>query len=418
MDCSLDELAEKVREVGGLLRAPGKASAAEELIEEFRECFVEEHAAEGLLEARAWIRMLRSAMKRAVRALNASGVLLPREMRSFVNDPRRHLVKKLFNYAYEYARGKMSYEEFCRVAEAAIRTSIRSNMRSVYEGWVFLTIVALVAEKGRARIAFPEHGFILLERSGRQRGGKIPPNLVVNIEGRGYLSLFLEAPRPIGWWDSRDLTRIWKLYVALRPDIIVYRGMVLNMLRPGEDPPILRPDLIIECKELSDWYARSREVRGPLAAPMTAEEWRSRWLQGLWSGLSDILGFETPEQAYQEVRKRKGVRLTEPQIVKLYVKLYKPTRGAVLVSREKVPREVKRDLEESSVRVVDGAGFNPEALRPVAEEVYGLAGYRGGEEEVIRIPASLAERLAAYMRRVGARSLVEAIEKLLEAVEG
>jgi len=417
VECDVDQLAEKVREAGRLLGDPEHASETEKLIEDFRICFVKTHAAEGLLEARAWIRMFKSAMERAVRLLGAQGVLLPRELRSFINDPQRHLVKKLFNYAYEYARGKMSYEEFKKTAEAAIRTSIRSNMRSIYEGWVFLTIAALVAEKAKARLVFPEHSFILLERSGRQRGGRIPPNIVVRVEGRGYVSLFLEAPRPIGWGDSRDLTRIWKLYVALRPDIIVYRGVVLNILRPQQDPPILRPDLIIECKELSDWFVRSREVRGPLAAPMTAEEWRSRWLRGLWTGLSDILGFKTPEEAYKEVRKRRGVRLTEPQIVKLYVKLYQPTRGAILVSREKVPREIKRDLEESMIRVIDGVGFNSEKLRPVAEEVLSLAGYRGEEEEVIRIPAGLAERLSAYMRRVGASSFAEAIKRLLDTVE-
>ena len=59
-----------------------------------------------------------------------------------------------------------------------------------------------------------------------------------------------------------DLSRIWKFYTALRPDMMVYGGEVMDIVEIDSDPPVRRPDLIIEVKELYDWYKRVREVRG------------------------------------------------------------------------------------------------------------------------------------------------------------
>jgi hypothetical protein len=90
-----------------------------------------------------------------------------------------------------------------------------------------------------------------LERSGRQRLASIPPDAIIET-GYGALSFFLEAPRLIAWEDTGDLRRAWKLYKAMRLDILVYGGRIMNILDEGDDPPIRRPDVIIKCKELED----------------------------------------------------------------------------------------------------------------------------------------------------------------------
>ncbi len=386
------------------------------ILEELRVRFVDEYFSARLAEAREWVEALLDIADKAVRAVGAEGVLWTKELRSFLADPRRHLVKKLYLYALDLQRGKLKLEEFEKVALAAARTSLNTNLRSVYQSWVFLAVVALLGERFNARIVFPEHEHILIERSGRQRGGTIPPNLVLLLESRGYLSFFLEAPRPIGWGDNRDLSKAWRLYVALRPDAMVYSGRVLNIVSLASNPPIKKPDIIIECKELPDWYLRVREIRGPFARPMTGVEWRNRWLRGLWAGLADVLGVETPEAAYQVVSRRKGLRLSEPQIVKLYARIYRPAR-LYLVSRAPVPERVKQELEEDpSITVVDSVGFDPRRLEDLVEEVANFARY-GEEGETLRLDAETTVRLYRLGEEIGVRSLSELVRLLLELGE-
>ncbi len=410
MDCSWKSIAETV---AGKLSKPDEtvAKRLEKPLEELRRCFVVERFGNDVEEARRWVMKLMTSVDEVSRILGVRGVLFPKELRSFIKDPMTHLVKKLFNYAYDLARGRIGLIEFEKVSEAAVRTSLRTNLRSVYEAWVYLELVKGVAKLG-AELVFPEHPHLLFERSGRQRGGGIPPNAVLKVNGRGYVSFFVEAPRPVGWADTGDLSRSWRLYIALRPDLMIYGGLVMDIVRDG-DPPIERPDVIVECKELEDWYVRVREVRGPLAKEMTAEEWRSRWLRGLWVGLADVLGLSTPEEAYEAARKRRGVRLSEPQIVILYARVYRP-RKLFLVSRAAVPPDVRRMLEDEGVEVVDAVGFDPSKLRPVIEEVVDVAGYRGVSGEVLRLPVQVAARLEKLAVDLGVpvQKLVEALVEL------
>ena len=110
--------------------------------EELREAFISEKVPEQeLQEAEEWI----GEFNRLVSSLKEGGVLrdviLTRELRSFVEDPRTHLRKKLFNYTFELltgVRGPMSYERTC---EAALTTSLRTNMRTLYQTWDFLTLL-------------------------------------------------------------------------------------------------------------------------------------------------------------------------------------------------------------------------------------------------------------------------------------
>ncbi|WP_167827907.1 hypothetical protein [Pyrolobus fumarii] len=387
-----------------------RLNEGDEILERLRLEFVDEYFGSKLAEAYEWVRVLKEVAERASRTVGAEGVLWTKELKSFLADPRRHLAKKLYIYALDLQRSKLKPEEFEKVALAAARTSLNTNMRSIYQAWVFLVVVETLGRNNRAKIVFPEHGHILLERSGRQRGGTIPPNLVLLLEGRGYLSFFIEAPRPIGWGDNADLAKAWRLYVALRPDMMVYSGKVLNMVEAGRNPPIRRPNVIIECKELPDWYARVREIRGPFARPMSGVEWRNRWLRGLWAGLADVLGVETPEKAYQAVKERRGLRLSEPQIVKLYARIYKPDK-LYLVSRAKVPQRIRENLEDKQIVVIDGVGFDPRGLEELANELAKMASY-GSSGETIEVDGETATMLARLASALGLESVAQVVKLL------
>lgn len=356
---SIEEVAGKVSGLLGELRGrvelvdgtPVFRGGAEELLERLRRVVALEFAGDRLGEAREWIRLFKRETERSSRLLGARGWVLPKELRSFMQDPLHHLMKKLFQYSIDLARGKMGLREYLEKARSAVNTSLATNMRSIYQYWVYAGLIGALAEHG-AYPVYPEHGYLHIERTGWQRGGGIPANLILRIPGLGEASFYLEAPRPIGWGDTRDLRRAWRLYTSLRPDLIVYSGRVPDMVVRREDGSldIRRPDLIIECKELSDWYERTRYLKGPIVKPLTAEEWYTRWFEGLREGLADILGVK-PGRA-QALKEEKAVKLRDYQLVQLYRHYYKP-RKMILVSRARVPGQIREDLESSGIKVID-----------------------------------------------------------------
>lgn len=360
-----------------------------------QESYIREMLGNEVDRALKWVKVFNNEVNEAKDELGIRGIMFSKEFKSFIEDPVAHLKKKLFNYTYDLLRRKIDVEEFSRVAKAAITTSLRTNLRTLYQNWVIISLLRNLAEYG-IRIVYPEYNYLLLERSGRQKTGSIPPNCIVYIKGYGYLSIFIEAPRPLSWEDTEDLRRVWKLYTALRPDVMVYRGRVLNMLAPERDPPILRPNVIIECKELEDWFMRVRDVRGPFAKPLSAEEWRSRWIRGLWDGLADILGV-TREEVGEELKKR-ALRLHETKVVELYREFYRPD-VMYLVSMTKVPKDITRELRHHGIIVLDDVGFNRRNLKRLTEDMLNrlfttsLSKSKDIEEEVEDILENLLRRL-------------------------
>ncbi len=390
-----------VRVEGG---RPRFLDGGEEALEELRRLLVGEYAGGRLEEARRWIESFLSEAYRAVSLLGAKGVLLPKELRSFIGDPERHLMKKLFQYTLYYAAGSLSLEDLLVKARSALTTSVNTNMRSLYQYWVFAALLSILASRG-ARLVYPEHGYIYIERTGRQRGGGIPANTALSLPGKGYASFYLEAPRPVGWGDNRDLARAWRLYVSLRPDMIVYSGLVLDMVEDsGDGPRVKRPQLIVEFKEQKDWYERTRYLKGLAAKPMTADEWFQRWYQGLKAGLAEVLGVEKVEPPGERA---KPVRVKEYRLILLYRSVYEPDR-LVLVSRARMPSEIVAELESEGVTVIHGVEIGDRgSVEPLAEIVEEY--FSEPQVDPLDVAVSLLEeRLGAPVDRdLAARALAE-----------
>ncbi len=333
---------------------------------ELASCFVDCYLGPRVVEAYVWLDYFKKMVEEVRNTYGFVSITYSREFKSFIMDPRRHLEKKLFIYTHDYKRGKLGKEGYAVKALMAINTSLKTNMRTLYQNWCFLALLYKMYREG-TRVIYPEHRVLSLERSGKQKLRWIPPNLVVDYPGHGSLSFYIEAPRPLAWGDSKDLESIWSLYTALRPDMMVYGGRVYDIVDTNSSPPIKRPDLIIEFKELPDWYRRVRDVKGPLAKPLSAEEWRNRWIEGLWDGLADVLGV-TRREAMEKAGNRRGVRLDEVRVVQLYRSVYNPKK-TILVSKHPVPDEVRDKLESHDIIVYDNIGFNPEKLEPLAKTV-------------------------------------------------
>jgi len=203
---------------------------------------------------------------------------------------------------------------------------------------------------------------------------------------------------------------VWKFYVALRPDMMVYGGVVMDIADPANDPPIIRPDFVVECKELSDWYERVRDLKGRFSRPLSAEEWRILWLKGLWDGLAEAMGVRRKE-VIRMFREEKSVRLKEAKLVQLYKSIYRPD-GMALVSRAEVPGEVRGELEEHGITVYDGVGFRGEKLEELAELLLGMA-RRTGEPDLLAEAARLIG-LPNVDRRALAAAILELVSEKAE----
>ncbi|QIW23668.1 hypothetical protein EWF20_05505 [Sulfolobus sp. S-194] len=352
---------EKLKEVEGI---DSSGTNIPEEVEKLKEEFVENVIGSKIKEAYNWISNLYVALEELKEKLNIKGWLFSKEMKSFVENPKKHLVKKLFLYFHDLVRGRITAEEFFTKGRQAINSSFGSNMRSIYQIWGFSSILLGLAEKD-FKLSYPEHGYLSFDRTGKQKSGTIPPNAVVSdIFGRSY-SFFIEAPRPIAWEDGNDLQKVWKLYSTLRPDMLIYKGFYMDIVDLSGNIPIKRPNYIIEFKELDDWWKRWRYLKG--YKPLSGNEWRARWIKGLYEGLAEVLG-ATLKDNMPDFVQDKGKRIKEYQIIDLYKSIYNPDRG-VVISRTKIDDQVVSELSSENILVIDDTGFSSEKLSPIVDEL-------------------------------------------------
>lgn len=352
---------EKLKELEGIDKTGVNVPKDTEVL---KEEFVEFVISDRLKEAYEWITNLFVLLDELKDKMNIKGWMFSKEMKSFIENPRKHLVKKLFLYFHDLIRGRLNAEEFTSKGRQAINSSFGSNMRSVYQTWGFASILLQLSDKG-FRLSYPEHGYINFDRSGKQKSGTIPPNAVVSDSlGRSY-SFFLEVPRPISWEDNNDLEKVWKFYSTLRPDMMIYKGFHIDIVDLNGDIPIKRPNYIIEFKELDEWWKRWRYLKG--YKPLSGNEWRARWIKGLYEGLGDVLGAK-PKDKFPEFVEDKGKRIREYKIINLYRSIYNPDRG-VVISRTRVDDEIVMELEHDGILIINETGFSPQKLSPIVDDL-------------------------------------------------
>ncbi|MDT7862064.1 MAG: hypothetical protein RRA45_07615 [Saccharolobus sp.] len=349
---------DKLREVYGIDKF-GKN--VPEWAEEVKYEFVDYFMGEKLHEAKVWISEYLRVLEEIKERLKINGVLYSKEMKSFLDDPRRHLVKKLFIYYHDLIRGRITVEDFIKKGKQAITSSFNSNMRSIYQSWGLFSLLLLLSERGYVLI-YPEHRYIDLDRNGKQKSGIIPPNVVVGNAFNSF-SFFLEAPRPISWEDGRDLEKVWKFYSLVRPDMLIYEGIEVDIVDFNGDIPIKRPHYIVEFKELENWWKRWRYLKD--YKPLSGNEWRARWLKGLYEGLAEVLGVK--EKELPSFSEGETKRVKEYKVIELYKAIYRPKKGMV-ISRVSVDSTVKEDLGEGII-LVDDVRFDYNKLKDIVNEL-------------------------------------------------
>lgn len=183
----------------------------------------------------------------------------------------------------------------------------------------------------------------------------------------------------------------------------------MNIAEPEKMPPVKRPNVIVECKELEDWFKRSRDLRGWWTRAMSAEEWRLLWLRGLWEGLAEAMGVKTRDELVKSISvERKSLRLKEYRLIQIYRRFYRPDT-MMLITRTRLPSEIRDEVEESGIVVYDDVGFNEDKL---VEAVNELKRY-GRESKSRDIVSVVREKfgLRGYDNRVIERAIVDLISE-------
>ena len=245
-----------------------------------------------------------------------------------LRDPIEHIERVLASKVSSLFSKNVSRERFYTISNLTVKKCIDTNMRIMFQNFVALSILYNLHSYS-PEIVDPDNGWLHLSRTGFQHNGAIPPNYVVRVNDI-FLSFFLEAPRPIHWSKRIKHGSKLPLHAAPRPDIMVYRGWIKDILN-GSSSLIIPPDFLIECKEISGWWSSVRPSKG---------------IKHLTDG---------------EIE-----NVTATKVLETYTDLYHPKK-IILVSKVKVPRGVKYKLSLRGVDMIDETDFNSFNIKPLSD---------------------------------------------------
>ncbi len=253
---------------------------------------------------------------------------------SFIENPFEHIKEVLAAKIFNAINRRVKARRFNQLAKLTVRKCIDTNSRILFQNFIALSILYNLHDCN-LKVVYPENSWIHLDRKGHQHGGTIPPNYVIEVNGK-YLSFFLEAPRPIEWSLPVKYGDPLPFHALPRPDIMVYDGWIENIVEQSNPHYLIKPPkFIIECKEVDGWWKSTRKTKS----------------------------------ASRVIRRRGDIDAVE--VIEIYHKLYRPEKVFV-VSKVKVPRGVKYKLSLRGADTIDNTNLNPLAVRKLAELLIGL----------------------------------------------
>jgi hypothetical protein len=298
----------------------------ENLYRKLAECYIEENLRGIIGEVDKYVHLYNDFCDDVKIILNSPHIIHTKQLSHFLEDPMNHIIDVFMKKAFNLISMGVDVDKFASSINLTIKKCIDVNFKMIFQNFVALSIPYNL-HSHNPKIVYPKNGWIILSRKGVQNNDSLPPNYVLEIDGRRF-SFFIEAPRPIDW--SRKVRKSSKipLHAAPRPDIMIYRGFVKNILKNKDrrvkmDSIIKRPYIIIECKEVEGWWKSSRLSKG---------------IRNLTNG---------------ELENVKAL-----DVVEVYQSLYRPKK-AFVVSMVKAPRGVKYKLGLRGIETIDDTGFNP-----------------------------------------------------------
>lgn len=148
---ALAQLREFVAKNSEIILAESEISIPQTLREEFyqrfdaiRRAVVEDHLDMLPVDARILSKQYITAEKEAMELLDVEKIGMPVDLYTFLNNPEEGLVRVLYNRLFDLLQGKISEEEFDKMAVIDLNTAVMELFRLGYERWVGLIMIKLL----------------------------------------------------------------------------------------------------------------------------------------------------------------------------------------------------------------------------------------------------------------------------------
>ncbi|MFP3218557.1 MAG: hypothetical protein RXQ99_08170, partial [Acidianus sp.] len=114
----------------------------------------------------------------------------------------------------------------------------------------------------------------------------------------------------------------------------------------------------------------------------------------------EILGVEAKD--LPSFSEGKSKRIKEYKVIELYEAIYKPRKGGVVISRVPVEDEIKREIINDNVTLIDDVGFNQGRLEILIEKMTkGIKSTYDLKELAYKFAMSKKEEFIEWMRSQG-----------------
>ncbi len=255
------------------------------LFQTVRTAFIEERIPNLLNEATALSQNYLKAEKEATEQLGLDDISMMASLRRFLHNSMDELKRGLFDPLFDLLKAKVDIESFEQKTTRSIEASFGPLYRLGYEKWVAISLVKLLeadklfqvtpreftrdGEKVIMRTTSPEEEAPIPVESKRlsfkhenEATLTVPDFIVHSAKVNRYIALRSQMGKAYATASNASKKRGW-----YTPDSIVVLEPGLTLVYVEDDNPeeislvadaqrICRPDLIIECRELKDWYEK------------------------------------------------------------------------------------------------------------------------------------------------------------------
>jgi hypothetical protein len=252
------------------------------LFDATRAAFVEEKLPASLNEANNLSHNYIKVEQEVARSLKLENIAMEPGLQRFLHEPINQLIRDLFDPLFDLLKGLTAAEKFEETSRN-IKKSFELLYQLGYGKWAALSLLKLLnADKlfqvtlrkldskdvHRARAGSlkeeapgPHESNSLLFKHGPNAAFITPDWIIHSTKARGYISLGSQVYQALGAATSLNDKREW-----FPTDSALYPETGLTLLYQGDSPTeislisdaskICRPELILECKALRDWFER------------------------------------------------------------------------------------------------------------------------------------------------------------------
>ena len=155
-------------------------------------------------EARSLAKNYVASEEELYKALNL-GIELPRDQSSFLHDPEEGMMRLIYSRLFELVQGKLSEDDFGRMAERDLAANATEMFRIGYEAWAALTLILLLEPDEIFGIVLNEESepsvagidTITFGRQFHHPASRIPEFIIHSQKSDGYIAFKMPLAREV-----------------------------------------------------------------------------------------------------------------------------------------------------------------------------------------------------------------------------